>query len=659
MKIFDNYIFSQKMKFYLRCFFLLFSTLSNAQHIPNKKQVDSLTMLLKTSKSDSVKTRIAFLLSDHWSYTDSIKSKQYLLQGAKTVGQNSYLKAVSTFYKANYLFDVNPEKASTKFLESEKMFSKFNTTEAYKFRARAWRSYGILLQLKNNEKGMMEAIQNKAIPLAEKANAHDLVGIYYTDIGMVLMNQLLYKQAEEKLRKGEEILKNNKEDLDRLLAAKIYRARNLCFLKQPKQAKVIIDETDNLLQKLPLSDLHLENILNKSMYYRITNQNEKALEALQKGIKIAENIGNKVQKNNFQYQLYKVYKELKQYNKALDALKKTYENIVYNFSEEQAMLSYEFSYTYDKLNDYKNAYLWQKKYSTIRDSLSAKNLKEEIAKTELKFNNTVKEKKILQLESEKIEASLNQKNQNLLNWLLGIGICVFFLALIFLGLLYRNHKRNTKFELKEMQQEKQLQIVKAMMEGEETERQRIARDLHDGLGGTLSGIKIKLSGQQNPHTNPVLDETIHQLEKSIDELRRISRNMMPETLVRSGLKIALGDLQNSLTNQNTKVELQTNHFDANMELNSQVNIYRIVQELLINAIKHGEAKHILIQCIQNEKTFLITIEDNGKGFDPSKMPISKGIGLENVKNRVTYLNGKIDIDSAINQGTTINIEVYV
>lgn len=647
------------MKLFLLYFFLLFSTLSNAQHIPNKKQVDSLTTLLKTSKSDSVKTRIAFLLSDHWSYSDSIKSKQYLLQGAKTVGTNSYLKAVYAFYEANYLFDVNPEKASKKFLESEKMFSKFSTTESYKFRARAWRSYGILLQLKNNEKGMMETIQNKAIPLAEKANARDLVGIYYTDIGMVLMNQLLYKQAEEKLQKAEEILENTKADLDRLLVAKIYRARTLCFLKQPKQAKVIIDQTDKLLQKRPLSDIHLDNLLNKSLYYRMVNQNEKAAKILKEGIQIAENLGNTIQKNSLQYQLYKVYTELNQYNNALDALKKTYNNKVYDFTEEQAMFSYEFSNTYEKLNDYKNAYLWQKKYSTIRDTMYAKNLKEEIAKTELKFNNTVKEKKILQLESEKKEALLKQKNQNLLNWLLGIGICVFFLALIFLGFLYRNHKRNSKFELKEIQQEKKLQLVKAMMEGEETERQRIARDLHDGLGGTLSGIKIKLSGQQNPKMNPVLDETIHQLEKSIDELRRISRNMMPETLVRSGLKIALVDLQHSLTTQDTKVELQTNDFDANMELNSQVNIYRIVQELLINSIKHGEAKHVLIQCIQNEKTFFITIEDNGKGFDPSKTPISKGIGLENVKNRVTYLNGKIDIDSAINQGTTINIEVYV
>lgn len=358
--IFENYIFSQKMKLFLLYFFLLLSTLSNAQHIPNKKQVDSLTTLLKTSKSDSVKTRIAFLLSDHWSYSDSIKSKQYLLQGDKTVGTNSYLKAVSAFYEANYLFDVNPEKASKKFLESEKMFSKFNTTEANKFRARAWRSYGILLQLKNNEKGMMETIQNKAIPLAEKANAHDLVGIYYTDIGMVLMNQLLYKQAEEKLQKAEEILENTKADLDRLLVAKIYRARTLCFLKQPKQAKVIIDQTDKLLQKRPLSDIHLDNLFNKSLYYRTTNQNEKAAEILKEGIQIAENLGNTIQKNSLQYQLYKVYTELNQYNNALDALKKTYNNKVYDFTEEQAMFSYEFSNTYEKLNDYKNAYLWQK-----------------------------------------------------------------------------------------------------------------------------------------------------------------------------------------------------------------------------------------------------------------------------------------------------------
>lgn len=643
--------------YYILCLALTISV--NAQQFAERKEIDSLSSILKNSKSDSLKTLAALKLSDHLSYYDTIKSKEYLVVGKKLADKDPYLNAVYKFYEASYLFDNHVDQSIKKYVEAEKMFSKFSTNESYKFRARAWRNYGALLQRKNDEKGMMNVIQQKAIPLAEKAKAYDLVGGYYTDIGMILMNQLLYSQAEQKFENAEEILANNKGELSKLIIAKIYRARNFAFMGQPKNAKPLIDEVDRMLKNLPISDFHLDNIINKSIYFRKMNQNEKAVEILKKGITIANDLNDDIQKTSLQFQLYKVYTNLKKYPEALKTLKNAVENTQYNFSEQQAMYNYELATTYENLGDYKNAYLWQKKYSTIRDSLSAKNLKEEIAKTELKFNNTVKEKKILQLESEKIEASLNQKNQNLLNWLLGIGICVFFLALIFLGLLYRNHKRNTKFELKEMQQEKQLQIVKAMMEGEETERQRIARDLHDGLGGTLSGIKIKLSGQQNPHTNPVLDETIHQLEKSIDELRRISRNMMPETLVRSGLKIALGDLQNSLTNQNTKVELQTNHFDANMELNSQVNIYRIVQELLINAIKHGEAKHILIQCIQNEKTFFITIEDNGKGFDPSKMPISKGIGLENVKNRVTYLNGKIDIDSAINQGTTINIEVYV
>ena len=96
-----------------------------------------------------------------------------------------------------------------------------------------------------------------------------------------------------------------------------------------------------------------------------------------------------------------------------------------------------------------------------------------------------------------------------------------------------------------------------------------------------------------------------------------------------------------------------------MPQQTQITIYRIVQELLSNAIRHAQASNILLQCSQHETVFLVTLEDNGRGFDTRTAALAKGIGLMNVKSRVDYLQGKMDISSVINEGTSINIELHV
>ena len=202
-------------------------------------------------------------------------------------------------------------------------------------------------------------------------------------------------------------------------------------------------------------------------------------------------------------------------------------------------------------------------------------------------------------------------------------------------------------------------MAQAMLEGEERERERVARDLHDGLGGALSGIKLKLSGQQKKESIPVIDHVILQLEDSINELRNISRNLMPEALLRSGLEVALHDLCISMKREDMLIEFQSAGIHKGNPLSSQVNIYRIIQELLSNAIQHSGADKILLQSIQEEKRFYITIEDNGCGFDSDNIQNAKGLGWSNIQNRVNYMKGKMDVDSIIHQGTTINIELNI
>jgi len=208
-----------------------------------------------------------------------------------------------------------------------------------------------------------------------------------------------------------------------------------------------------------------------------------------------------------------------------------------------------------------------------------------------------------------------------------------------------------------MEQRQELKVANALLEGEEKERRRLARDLHDGLGGSLAGIRIKLAGQQKKQVNGQLDEVMHLLEDSMSELRRIAHNMMPESLLKVGLRSAITDLCDGLANEDLEIELQWSGPGGDLPHTAQANIYRIVQEVLANAIRHGGAGKILLQCIHQEQMFYITAEDNGRGFDMNAAP--GGIGLSNIRSRVQYMKGRLDIDSSPGAGTAVNIELQV
>ncbi|WP_353150121.1 ATP-binding protein [Chryseobacterium sp.] len=315
------------------------------------------------------------------------------------------------------------------------------------------------------------------------------------------------------------------------------------------------------------------------------------------------------------------------------------------------------------------ALLWNKKYSQLNDSLNTENIKLEINKLETKFNTSEKEKKIAFLNAEKNQKQMEVNKKNYYLWILSLALLSFIGLLIFLFIIYRNNKKlseqkeiNLQQKIKDIRQKEELALTKAILEGEERERERVAKDLHDGLGGMLAGVKINLSTWSSAHLNPELHgdfyKILGQLDNSVSELRHVARNLMPESLLNFGLEIALSDLCEFYIRKDLKIDFQAIDIDQELPLNIQLNIYRIVQELLANAIKHAEATNILLQCSQSEDNFFITIEDNGKGFENHREQKSKSMGLRNLKNRVDYMKGTMEINSD-NQGTTINIELNI
>ncbi|WP_127131228.1 tetratricopeptide repeat-containing sensor histidine kinase [Pseudoflavitalea rhizosphaerae] len=621
--------------------------------------VDSLVNIQKNTGSDSTRARACYLLAYYWSAYDSTKAWDYLEAGRKYNGKNKYLEAVYLFHKGAYFFGLDHDKAIRNYQEAAKLFSNFTNPESYRFQSRCWGNYGALQQRKDNEPEMVNVLLTKAIPFAEKSGDTALAGNYYSDVGMVFSNQLLHTKAAYYFNKALDYFKKSKPALKDEVMTLLHAARNFCLMDSLKDAKPLLERIRSLLKPFPYSDRNIDLAITEAIYFRKINYPEKALRVIGDGIKLAEKLNRQYSLSEALYQEYKTWFMMGHYKQALASLQKVMRITPYEFDDNRVMHYKEMARVYEAMGNISKAYEWVTKYSALQDTVYKENLAKQIADNEARYHFVTNEKKIIQLQAERQEAALEHKNQQLLNWLLGVAASLFLLATLFLILFYRNKRKQTKLQWKEMQQQQELMLANAMLEGEEQERQRLARDLHDGLGGALAGIKIKLSGQQKKEKAPQLNEVILQLEDSINELRRIARNMMPENLQKAGLDTALRDLCESLMNDNTSIEFHAFGIQPTIPLNVQANIYRIVQELLSNAVRHANASKIIVQCSQNGNTFFITVEDNGQGFDLHTIGDAEGIGFRNIRNRIKYLNGNIDIESVPAEGTTINIELHV
>jgi len=334
---------------------------------------------------------------------------------------------------------------------------------------------------------------------------------------------------------------------------------------------------------------------------------------------------------------------------------------------EASALDY-YSQWYSRLGDYKKAYEYQKRYHAVSDSLQSDNIKEKASMLDVRFRVANKEQEIGQLKAAQKIQQLTIRQKNTINYIL-IGSTIAFLIISLL--LYRNYKNRQKLQqakIDELETEKQLTATEAVLKGEEQERTRLAKDLHDGLGGMLSGIKFSLGNiKENlimtPDNAHAFERSIDMLDSSIQEMRRVAHNMMPEILVKYGLDTALKEF---CAEMDRGAVLHVNYqsvgmHQADIPQTTSVTIYRIIQELLNNTIKHANAKNVLVQLHQSrqEKLLAITVEDDGNGFDMNLLKHAGGMGWSNIQNRVEFLKGKIDLQSAPGKGTSVMIEINI
>jgi signal transduction histidine kinase len=245
-------------------------------------------------------------------------------------------------------------------------------------------------------------------------------------------------------------------------------------------------------------------------------------------------------------------------------------------------------------------------------------------------------------------------------------VVIVLLVIIFM-LIYRNTRNERviaeqdlnmqRQKVTELEKDRQISSTQALIEGETSERARISRDLHDGLGGMLSVVKLKIADMKGSMTIdeehvPVFKGALEMLDQSIAELRRVAHNLMPESLTKYGLNLALKDFCSS-------IRMVDYHFfgeDRRLEDRLEVTCYRIVNELVNNSLKHSEATTINVQLILEARRVSILVQDNGKGFEINAIDENKCNGIKNIKSRVSSFAGRLDIVSKKNEGTEITVE---
>ncbi|MBL7765316.1 MAG: sensor histidine kinase [Chitinophagaceae bacterium] len=298
---------------------------------------------------------------------------------------------------------------------------------------------------------------------------------------------------------------------------------------------------------------------------------------------------------------------------------------------------------------YDSAYHYRKIFQSYTDSLRSVDNEETIARLSTKYETNKKEKIIAQQSYD-----LSKKN-----YLLMGSASLFLVSLIIVWLAYRQYQNKQKHKLQQAVIEQQDMATKAVLQAEENERQRIAADLHDGIGQMLTAARLNLQSLvgkvswKQEHDQVVFNNALAMVDDSCKEVRTVSHSIMPNALIKSGLGTAIKDFVEKIEQKDLTIHLHSLGLNEALDPNVELVVYRIIQESVNNVIKHSKANTLDISVIRDHEGLQVSIEDNGLGFNKADMSNSEGIGMKNIKARVEFLKGTLDIDSRPGKGTLI------
>jgi two-component system, NarL family, sensor kinase len=489
---------------------------------------------------------------------------------------------------------------------------------------------------------------------AERINNSSLLLKANTNIGWVMMELNQHKEAIDKFKESIAITKG--KGLSDATHGVIYNnmASSFGALNMPDStkhyAKIAIEKAhkigDNLTEANSLFILGGAEIKKGNL--------QDALDNYLKAQPLREKVGDPFYIVSDQAEIASLYAKLGNTKEGIaigqKALKLAEEK---NITAKLPMIYTALATNYETAKEDGKAIELYKKLNSLKDSMYADANPKALAEMKTRYE-TEKQERLIAHQKNKIRL------QNFL--FAGIGGLLILLMLLAFS-QYKKVKLRQEAAFKTALLLQQEQAIKAVMEAEENERERIARDLHDGVGQMMSAAKMNLSAFESAslftsvEQRKEFDKIIQLVDESCKEVRTVSHIMMPNALLKNNLAVAVSDFVNKLSNKNLSVHVYTEGWNERLDSNVEIVLYRIIQECVNNAIKHAGATKLDISLIKDKDGISGTIEDNGKGFDSANKENFEGIGLKNIITRIEYLKGTVDFDSAPGRGTLVALHV--
>jgi two-component system, NarL family, sensor kinase len=560
------------------------------------------------------------------------------------------------------------ENAFFYYRKAESILNGMVDEEATKLKAKIWLNISMLY--------IMGGDYNMALDYALRG---DSIFTHYNMVAYLVNAYAKLSEVHERMGNKELTILYNKKlfelsqyvnDPFSLVTCYIGRSNQFSLEGNTDMALAWLDSVDVIAKEHEFLESQMISLLNRAIIIkRDKNDTNLALKSLLQALPIARTLGNPYQTADVLVRIANNFLQQNQTEKAIEYLNVAQSlALTNNLLDIQRIIASIFKDIYIKKQNFPEAI----RYYTLLDSLNTTHYHEQASRdlifTNAQYEAKNKELSIARLTSENLisQVQIRQKNFTLTG-----GAIIFILVMAVLITLIRTARQKHKISLqdqkiqsqliKQLESEKQLIELQATLKGEEAERSRIARNLHDGLGGLLSGTKLTLNHMKenfvlSPEMGNSFNKALDLLESSVQELRRVAHNMMPEILHAGGLNDALDSFCCCIPNlKNIQVSYHFYGEAQRLETGLEMAVYRIAQELVNNALKHAKASLINVELIQEKDRVCLSVSDNGQGFDP-ETSVGNGNGLMGIRSRVKSFSGKLDINSRPDKGSEFLIE---
>jgi signal transduction histidine kinase len=459
-----------------------------------------------------------------------------------------------------------------------------------------------------------------------------------------------------------------------------FQAKVCYILNRAHKSRGDLEIAGNYLRKaqIYLTDvddpkLKAQIIFDKIQNFELAYELDSALVAAFEAFKINTELNELENVAKSLFHIGYINKQQKDYAKAIKYLLKSEEIAPKQaYSNTRKMIYKELADAFALNKNHEVGFKYLRKYSMLNDSILNKNKIESYTNLAIKYGTIDKQSSIAVLTIDKQAAEEKNIAQRRVLYILGGGLALLLSALYFIIKFYDQRITSAKIiaeqkeeinqqNIRELEDNMKMSSMRAVIEGQETERERIAKDLHDSLGGLLSTIKLHFEHARSKKRDDIeikeYQKAHELLDTAVDEVRAISQDLQPSALINFGLVAAIKDLINRFEAEDGP-EIEFQYYDLPPKIDKMISmsIYRIIQELLNNSLKHAQAEEILIQLNADSDEIVIQYEDDGVGFD-EKTLVKKGMGLENIRSRVNFLHGSLVMDSAKGKGISVLIRI--